>query len=158
MTEEVRSDFDSYYSIGFRAISRVDPEGTFRITVRDRSLRVRARRAFTAHSTSQRAERRALANLYDPISESDIALRVSTGTSRPYRNNRIVSLEISFPRDALLEKDGQSHFSIYVTTADVRGGVSPVVQKSEAIRSSEQDPAAIVRYSVDVVLRDGGWR
>jgi VWFA-related protein len=162
--DSVIEDLESYYSIGYKP-ERKEKERKITVRVKGQpEYKVRTRSMVLDSSPETVFRERVIANLFAPASSTaPPAQAYITGTRAGRRKEqRVVSLEVRIPVSSLtLLPSGKSHdggFNIYVTAADSRGNVAPVIFRSQSLKISNGDMerarASYLTYEIDLEVTE----
>lgn len=161
--KSIASDLANYYSLGYRVTTRrVDAERAVTIKTRDKRYTARARRSFVERSVESVVADRLASNLFFPTSSNDLQITAAPGTSTRRRRNRYaVTVDIRIPYASLMFSPDGSGFaadlSVYIGTADEKGGTSAVKKFDHRITVSREKLAKIggkhYTYGFDIDLR-----
>jgi hypothetical protein len=161
--DTISGDLESYYFLGYR------PSGSRRdrkieVRVKNRDYVVRARSGFVERSRQQKLEDQVVANLFHQSSKTsfEIDARAAAAHHDAKGRYRIVLIEVEVPLAGLtLLQEGarfRGSFSVYVASANEKGDVSDVVERTQKLDLEAEDMAAAqegyVTYKLDVKLRD----
>jgi VWFA-related protein len=159
---KIGEDVTDYYSLAYRvSASGEDRARDIVVKVKDRDLRVRARRQFVEKSDDTRMKDRLTATLFRDQLDSPIAIVAQLGKARKARKNSTIPLRIRIPISALtvLPQDGGKQagaFSVYVGTASDLDEVSNVTEKTQSFQIAERDLKKAMdgyfTYDLDVVV------
>ncbi|HEV7487523.1 MAG TPA: VWA domain-containing protein [Thermoanaerobaculia bacterium] len=126
----IGDDFDSYYSLAYRATSTKAAARKVEVRVKDPALSVRARRQFVPKNETTRMEDRVIGALFGNAPRS--AFRFAAKSGEPTRTKKktyLFPLTVQVPIAALTPLRGQGNvyngaFSVYVAWGSMIGGVS----------------------------------
>ena len=142
--DALASDFDSYYSLGYRPTDDV-PGKTHRIEVKTKNpaYRARARETYKAKSVEEVLNDRVCANIVTDV-HGDWPIAVKTGAPRKDGNRFRVPVMVALaPNLTLLPRDGKltGGFTIYIvvgTNDGRRSAISKIPQPVEITPDKEQ--------------------
>ncbi|MBI2212989.1 MAG: VWA domain-containing protein [Acidobacteria bacterium] len=163
--DRIERDFDTYYSLGYRATNQAAP-GERRLTVRAKrpGISVRTRTTFYSKTTREQMIDRVVAMLYYDGGPGDFEIRtVSKPPKKQGRGRFSVPLDVQIPSSSLtLLPNGDrlaGKFSVFVGVSDGRGGISRIEQKSQAVSVPVKEAAKLdgkhFTYSVDLLMEKG---
>lgn len=160
----VAEDLADYYSLAYRATARnQDAARKIVVKMKDRKLKVRARREFVEKTDDTRMRDRVLAALHDSSLESAFQLGAELGKPmKVSRKTQTSPLKIRIPIKALtLLPQGNKHsgaFTVYAITGGTLGDVSEVTRRTQTfdIPAGDLDRARAghFTYVFDVILND----
>jgi VWFA-related protein len=136
MVPRAIDDLESYYSLGVSSPpGKTERELSIGVTVKNKSYRVRARRAVVEKSPLGRMKDRVLANLFRRDTASHIRITaVATAPGAKKKGRYTVPLEIRVPIDSLARLPGPKGetgaFSVFVASAGPDGAFSEVTQQT----------------------------
>lgn len=133
MLDVIREDFDSYYSLAYRATARsVDKSRSLEVKTARPGLMVRSRREVVEKSDTRRMKDRVIGALFradDPGARLPFAVRLGKQESARGRKVRI-PVTIRIPIAALTVDSGtRGEFGVYVAWGSKIGGVSDATQE-----------------------------
>jgi VWFA-related protein len=126
----IADDFDSYYSLAYRATPGKATSRKIEVRVRDPKLSVRSRKQFVPKTDNTRMEDRVIGALFGNTAASVFRFGVSSGApSRDKERNYLIPITVQVPIAALTSLRGQGNsyngaFSVYLAWASTIGGVS----------------------------------
>lgn len=155
--DQVASDLDSFYSLGFPASGATKPESV-KVRVKRDGLTARVRRSVAERTAEQRLTDRALANLFSPDAGSRIEISVVAGEAKPAGKKYRVPLEVRIPMGALVRLPGpaaaKGKFSVFVVAATEKGDFSEVTRRRQEFEvkrgEEERADASHVTYTLEV--------
>ena len=165
--ERILADVDASYSLGVAAPGG-KPGRSLRVDVRtkDRSLKVRARRAAVERTPEERLEARVLSNLFRPEPVSRLRVTLESASVEAKKRKATATLRVRVPIAGLARKPtvvGESGaFSVFVASADAEGGFTDVVRQRRPYVIPREDVAKAeaghFTYELPVVVNAGEAR
>ncbi|MBW3563583.1 MAG: VWA domain-containing protein [Acidobacteria bacterium] len=163
--DTIKSDLSSYYSLGYRSTTqRIDRQRNLEVRMKDRNLRVRARRTFIEKSIETEMRDKVLAKVFYSSDENDLGIVLRTGKpSRSSAEIYTVPLEVMIPIDKLtMLPAGDTHrgsFTLWLVVADDRGDTSDVVTQQHSVVLTDEQLESLkgkyYTYAVDLRMRKG---
>ncbi len=155
--DQVATDLDSYYSLGFPASGATKPAAV-RVGVKREGLTARVRTTVAERTVEQQLTDRALANLFAPDENSRIGISVVAGEAIPDGKRYRIPVEIRIPVGALVRVPGpsaaQAKFSVFVVAATPNGDFSEVTRRRQEfeVKSGEESraDASHLTYTLEV--------
>jgi VWFA-related protein len=126
----IGDDFDSYYSLAYRATPGKAAARKIEVRVKDPKLSVRARTQFVPKTENTRMEDRVIGALFGNTPASAFRFEVGSGApARDKNKNYLIPLTVHVPIAALTSLRGQGTayngaFSVYLAWGSTIGGVS----------------------------------
>lgn len=160
------ADFDSYYSLGYRAPSGGDGK-YHKIEVRTRrpGLNLRFRTGYVDKPQIERVADRTLSSLLLDLESNPLAVSVDLGEPERQSRNRYhlpVLVRIPLSQITLLPAEGdqqQGRLQIFVVVKDDEGGVSEIHRQSYPVKVAQADLAQArdreIGYLAKLQLRAG---
>lgn len=158
----VSRDLSSYYSLGYK------PQGDtgnrkIAVKVKKPGLVARSRRNYTLESPDEQMNDKVLANAFHPRMGSDFAVSVLVGKPAPEGDAFRIPVTVKFPGDITTIPDGSGslagEFAVYLATAGVNGGTSPVAKDVRSFKFPQAHAKAIqsqpITYTVSLRVRAG---
>ncbi|HEX3577302.1 MAG TPA: hypothetical protein VHY33_01965, partial [Thermoanaerobaculia bacterium] len=143
----VIDDFESYYSLAYRATGASASARRIEVRVKDQNLVVRARKQFLTKSDTTRMEDRVIATLFGHAPPS--SFEVNVRLANPKLNEKkqyITPITIEVPISALTTLPGAANnssgaFSVYTAWGAVLGGVSDTHHETKQFTIAAADMA-----------------
>jgi len=141
----IADDFDSCYSLGYRATSsRSDRVRSIRVVAKNRAYTVRSRKAVVEKSPASRMKDRVVATLFqEPEGRDAIPFTVEYGKPSKLGSKWLVPLTVRVPIEALTtvpDAGGNGGgFSVFVAAGGDFGVVSDVSQKTQPFNIPQGD-------------------
>jgi VWFA-related protein len=140
--KHIRSDLDSYYSLGYRAgTERVDRQRYLQVRLKNRKdLRVRSRQTFVEKSVHAEMSDRTIANLLYRVKDNDLGIIARVARPVPVEDGLFqVQVDIQIPMQSLTllpqgEEESVGGFDVYVVVGNKDNDMSDVAQKSHQVR------------------------
>lgn len=138
--ETVARDASSYYSLGYRSNDNKPGQHAIVVKTKDPSYTVRSRKSYVVKSADERFGDRVAANVVQPEQASEIEVKVAVGeTKKRARGEFLVPIDVTIPTSAVtLLQDGDTTmaggFTVYIAAGTMRGGMSAVSKREQAIR------------------------
>ena len=161
----IERDFDTYYSLGFRASAGAAPgERVLSVRANDPGLVIRTRRNYYAKSPQDEMVDRVVANLYYDGGAGELPIEVRTGKPvKAKRGTYSVPLEVAIPAEALtLIPNGEKlsgTFSVFVGVGDGKGGISNINRQRRAVNLTPQQLRSLAgnnfTFAMDLLMRRG---
>ncbi|HEX2644377.1 MAG TPA: VWA domain-containing protein [Thermoanaerobaculia bacterium] len=163
MLDRLRSDIDSYYSLGYSPSQRkTGKDHKIKVETRDKSYRLRYRSSYRDRTAQERLGEQTLSALL--IGQQDNPLNLALefeGESRPKKDQMQVTLLIKFPMAGLVllpqENFHEGRVTLFVGARDQEGRVSDLTQIAIPIRVPNSDVLTAmgqtVAYRTNLVLR-----
>lgn len=165
LLEQVREDFSSYYSLGYRAGRTRDGEyHRIEVRLKDEKLRARHRDGYRDKTPEEHMKDRVRSALLVGATNNPLEVSVGFGDERSSdRKQTTVEVLISFSLGRLvLVPDDRFHrgqVTIFIAARDTHGRTSPVRALPVPIRIPNEEFFSALgreaRYSLDLALRDG---
>jgi VWFA-related protein len=144
----IGDDFDSYYSLAYRAMPGKASSLKVDVRVKDPSLTVRSRRGFVPKTETTRMEDRVIGTLFGNAPPSSFAINVTTGAAKHAGKSKayLIPISVEIPIAALtaLPGPGNVHngaFSVFVAWGSTVGGVSETHHDTKAYSIAPADLA-----------------
>jgi VWFA-related protein len=163
--ERMKSDLDSYYSLGYRAgTERVDRQRPVEVRTKNRNYVVRYRRTFVEKSIQTEMNDRVIANLFYDSTANDMKITVITKQPTPTDEGLFkVPLEVHVPMESItLFPQGETHvggFTVYVAASDKNGDMSDVSNHTQTVRVPNGEIETIAgkhfTYEVELLMNKG---
>jgi VWFA-related protein len=160
----VAEDLSDYYSLAYRATARnKDAARTIVVKMKDRKLKVRARREFVEKTDDTRMRDRVLAALHDAALDSSFELGAELGKPmKVSRKTETAPLKIRIPIKSLtLLPQGGKHsgvFTVYAISGGKLGEISDVTRRTQTFDipagDLERAMAGHFTYNFDVIVND----
>jgi VWFA-related protein len=137
MVPRAIEDLDSYYSLGVSSPpGKEERELSIAVTVKNKSYRVRSRRAIVEKSPLARMKDRVLANLFRRDTASHILITaVAKAPGAKKKGRYTVPLEIHVPIGSLVRLQGpkgeKGAFSVFIASATPDGAFSEVTRQTQ---------------------------
>jgi hypothetical protein len=143
---KIAEDLSSYYSIGFRTRGEPGRQRELTVKVKKEGLRVRNRKGLLVRTPEAEIGDRVVANLFRKSESADaIRIRLVKGDVRRNGSNNIVPVKIQIPIAQLTALPTDAGFggsiSLYVASADPRGGYSNVIRQTKPFTIAAGDMA-----------------
>jgi VWFA-related protein len=161
----VEEDFESYYSLGYRATtSNQNRAHTIVVKTRNRDYIVRSRREFVEKTDDAKMNDRVVANLFQAPGGSIIPVKVDIGRHTPLKGKYTVPISVRIPIASLTtvpqSNTNAGAFSVYVTSSSrSRGTIGDVTHRTQRydIPPNQVTKARQGFFTYDLqVLVDGG--
>jgi VWFA-related protein len=164
--ERVRSDLESYYSLGYRGgTERVDRQRYLQVKVKNRDYRVRSRRTFVEKSVYAEMNDRVVASLLYRIKDNDLGILARVGTPVPTDDGYFhVPVDVQIPMQSLtLLPQGETEFvggfDVYVVVANKDNDMSDVARKSHQVRVTSAQMKTLsgkfYTYTLELLMEKG---
>jgi VWFA-related protein len=165
--KRIRSDLDSYYSIGYRAgTERVDRQRYLTVRLKNRKdLRVRSRQTFVEKSVHAEMGDRVVANLLYRVKDNDLGILARVGQPIPAEDGLFrVAIDIQIPMQSLTllpqgEEESVGGFDVYVVVGNKDNDMSDVAQKSHQVRvpkaQMNQLAGKFYTYTLELLIERG---
>lgn len=155
--EQVATDLDSFYSIGFSATGGTRPAAV-KVRVKRAGLDVRTRATVAERTAEDQLSDRALANLFAPDARSSIPISVVGGEAEPKGKGFRIPIEVRIPVGSLVRRPGPTSthgtFSVFVVVATPNGDFSGVTRRRQRfeVRRGEEEKATSshLTYTLEV--------
>jgi VWFA-related protein len=154
----IGDDFDSYYSLAYRATTTKATARKIEVRVKDPALSVRARKQFVPKNETTRMEDRVIGALFGNAPRS--AFRFAAKSGEPTRTKAktyLFPLTVQVPIAALTPLRGQGNvyngaFSVYVAWGSMIGGVSDTHHDTQqfSIPAADLDKAKTGHFTYTV--------
>jgi hypothetical protein len=164
----IAADFSNYYSLGFRsAKGAADRPHSIEVTVKNKGLRVRARRSYVEKSIETRTAEAVVATLSYPRTDNPLQANLSVGEPKPHdRENYALPVRIAVPISRLgLVPAGdlyEGQFLIYFVVRDAAGNQSDLQVQRQEIKIPSKDFEAAQRkdfyYDATLLVVPGGQK
>lgn len=163
MLDRLRSDIDSYYSLGYSPSQRkTGKDRKVKVETRDKAYRLRYRSSYRDRTAQERLGEQTLSALL--IGQQDNPLNVALefeGESRPKKDQMQVTLLVKFPMAGLVllpqENFHEGKVTLFVGARDQEGRVSDLTQIAIPIRVPNSDVLTAmgqtVAYRTNLMLR-----
>jgi VWFA-related protein len=157
---QISNDLDSYYSLGFRAVS----ESGVSLVVKSKSgYRVRVTRAPAPQSVDDRMREAVLANHIAQPASNDLRIALAADPPTVDGDRRKVHLKVLIPVDSLhVDREGEeiiAGFVVYVSSGDERGSATRVNRQEHQFRwpvnVAEALKGKTITFVVDVLVPAG---
>jgi hypothetical protein len=156
----IGEDFDSYYSLAYRATSGKAATRRIEVKVKDPKLTVRARTQYLPKSDATRMDDRVIATLFGNAPPSSFEVKVTLGAPKlDAKKHYIIPVTIEVPISALttLQGPGNVHngaFTVYMAFGAVLGGISDTHRDTKQFSIAGKDlaraKASHYTYQLDV--------
>jgi VWFA-related protein len=165
--KRIRSDLDSYYSLGYRAgTERVDRQRYLQVRLKNRKdLRVRSRQTFVEKSVHAEMSDRVIANLLYRVKDNDLGILARIGRPVPVEDGLFrVAVDIQIPMQALTllpqgEDESVGGFDVYVVVGNKDNDMSDVAQKSHQVRVPKAQMSTLggkfYTYTLELLIERG---
>jgi VWFA-related protein len=155
LTDAIRDDLGSYYSLAFRGSSSGKPH-RLAIDTKNSSYSVRVRRDYIPQDDSVRMIERVRTSMYSRIDPPKVQFEVRTGAIKRNKKRFHIPVEVRIPMSELLavpNENGKGSFSIYAATGGKLGALSDVVEKVQSFTLPATAPAAdaVMTYKIEVI-------
>lgn len=162
----ISEDFNSYYSIGYRATSdRAGRERHIDVRAKDSRYTVRARTTFVERSAETEMRDQVLANLFFAGRANQLRISARLGEAKAAkRGDVIVPVEIAIPLTSLtlLPTDDDKYaggFFVFIAAGDSNDAMSEIVRRSHRLSFAAADlpkaAGAYYTYAIDVQTARG---
>ena len=166
--DELSRDFSNFYSIGYRtARAAADRPHRVEVRVKQKGLRVRARKGLLEKSTETRTAEAVVASLHYPRTDNPLGVSVTVGEARPYdRDNYLLPVRIAIPVGKLgLVPSGdvyQGQFFVYFVVLDAVGKQSDLQVQQQTVNVPAKDYTTAQGkdwyYDVQLLVVPGGQK
>jgi VWFA-related protein len=165
--KRIRSDLDSYYSLGYRAgTERVDRQRYLQVRLKNRKdLRVRSRQTFVEKSVQAEMGDRVVANLLYRVKDNDLGILARVGQPIPAEDGLFrVAIDIQIPMQSLTllpqgEESNVGGFDVYVVVGNKDNDMSDVAQKSHQVRVPTPQMSTLAgkfyTYTLELLIERG---
>ncbi len=133
----VEEDFESYYSLGYRATTSNQNRGhKIAVRTKNRDYTVRSRHEFVEKSDEAKMNDRVVANLFQQPGGSIIPVKVDVGRHTPLKSKYTVPISVRIPIAGLTTvpqgNTNSGAFSVYVTSSSTsRGTIGDVTHRTQ---------------------------
>lgn len=167
LAARVVEDVESSYSLGVAASGRKPGASqAVKVTVRNPSLTVRARRTALERTPEERVEARVLSNLFRPEPPSRLRLSLDSASVEAAKKKATATLHLRVPIAGLVKtptaRGASGAFSVFVVSAGADGSFSEVVRQRRPFEIPKADAdrasAGHFTYEVPVVVGAGEAR
>lgn len=163
MLDTLRSDLDSYYSLGYQPAGDVKGERAITVRAKNRAYTVRARQTYAQKSLDEQAADRVVANIYTPARENEWPVQVRTGEPRVLdKGVWSVPIEIVAPATLTLLPQGNElagGFTVFVAVGNSQGMLSTTFRQPNGIRIKNEEEAGFrnepLVFTATLTVREG---
>ncbi len=163
--DRIERDFDTYYSIGYRATRPASP-GERKLVVRSKrpGIEIRTRTSYYAKTTREQMIDRVVATLHYDSGPGDMDISIVTGPPKKKgRGQWVVRVDVLIPSSSLTFIPVGDHlagkFSVFVGASDGKGGLSRIEQKTQSVSVPANEASQLegkhLTYSVELMLARG---
>lgn len=141
----IGEDFDSYYSLAYRATQGKAASRRIEVKVKDPKLTVRARKGYVPKSDTTRMDDRVIATLFGNAPQSLFEIKVRLAVpKRDEKKHYVIPITIEVPISALttLPAAGNVHngaFTVYMAWGAILGGVSDTHRDTKQFSIADTD-------------------
>ncbi len=164
--DQLRSDFDSYYSLGFTPSG--EPDGAYhriKVTVKRNGVTVRHREGFRAKSADEFMSDRTMSAVFLGVTTNPLDIALQTGTAHRDSNSGeyLLPVNVVIPLGRLLllpsEDVLEGRLSVFVAVRGADGRSSDVQRRELPLRVPNdvllESPDRKLTYSLDLMMREG---
>ncbi len=158
---QVQDDFDSYYSLGYRATNRgQDSARKIVVKTKNPAYTVRSRREYVEKSDTTRMKERVVANLFQPPGGTTMSIQAEVGPySKKAPGECIVPLRIRIPVASLMttpDAKNNGAFSVFVAWGNVLGRISDVTHRTQPFTVADVKSADGAYFLYELQVRMDG--
>ncbi|MFP5248010.1 MAG: hypothetical protein ACLGH0_15050, partial [Thermoanaerobaculia bacterium] len=139
----VVEDLNSYYSLAYRTpATGTTKSRDIVVTTKNPDYTVRTRREYVEKTDVTRMKDRVIANLYHQDEPGRLPIEVTIGKiTKKSRTRWTAPLRIHVPVNALITRENQGTFSVFIATGGVIGIMSEVQQRAQQFKIDPNAPA-----------------
>jgi VWFA-related protein len=159
LTEAIRNDSTTYYSLAIRAPESNNDARRISVTTKNGAYRVRARREYIVKTDAARMRDRVRSALYAAVDDPSLDFIVETGQPRRAARRYRVPVTVRIPLSSLMTepRDGTNagSFAVYAAAGGQLGIMSDVTMKTQPFTIKPEDAgkaqSAFITYQLEII-------